>query len=456
MLRPFAPSVSPLSILGLALSLAAAGCGSSSISDGDQAFGERRFSDAVVHYEKAQKDKEGNAQDVAKKLADARSAAADEKRREGESHLAGSRWDQAIAAYERAVAYKPQDEGLQGQLEAARGRAAEAHYTKGASARDAGQWDDAVAAFRAATKAKPKEKLYAVELGKAFGAKGRALADAKDVPGAIAAYKDAIAADPDTHDHQDQRDMLESQMKKVAELVAEADRNVKEKNDYDAAVTQYEEVLRIWPTHPDATRKRDEALGWKNFFADFNAGVAALERRQFDEAIESFNKAAAFKRTDLLEENMNRAYRMKWVRAGDLASAERDWPKAIDCYGQGLRYAKEGTPDWKEVREKERKATREKYMFEGKRFEANRQWIEARKAYQRVMDEFPGVEDPELIERKLEVMKHLTPIRCEVCRGSGKETKYSVSADGRQVASGEKACGKCGGEGSVFQVKAGE
>lgn len=439
-----------LAVSGLVL----AGCGSALVADGDAALAAKRYEEAAAKYGEARAKGEGGAE-IDAKLAEASKLAAAERRGQAETAEQAKRFEEAIGHWERAAALAPGDASIGVALDAARGKAGEQAFTAADQAERAGKLDEAVSGYRKAVGHAPKQRLFASALSRARSAQGKALADGRDLPAAVAAYQDAVAIDAENGEARDQLALHEARLAKVHECVAAGDK-AKADNDQDAAVKAYDAALELWPGHPDAAKKRDEVIADKLFLDHFRLGKSHLESREYEKAIAAFNDAAKLKQTDLLAQHRNEAYREKWNAEGDLHAASNGWEKALEAWDQALRYA-EGVPAAKQaLAEKVKTGTCKKWMALGMRHEANREWIQACRAYEKLKAEFPDMlGDPELVKRIVSVREKLVEVQCNICRGKGREQKYKFTADGKQVPAGEGPCGKCDGTGHELRVKAG-
>jgi tetratricopeptide (TPR) repeat protein len=434
--------------------LVGAGCGSALVAEGDAAVAAKRYEDAVAKYAAARTAGEGGAE-VDGKLAEASKLAAGERRAQAEAAERRGAFDEAIGHWQRAAELQPGEASAGVALDAARGKAAEAASRVGEAARGAGKLDDAVAAYRRALGHRPKERLYAGACSRARAAQGKALADALDVPGAVAAYRDAVAIDADNAEARDQLALHEARLNKVHEHVAAGDKAAAE-NDQDAAVKAYDAALALWPGHPDAAKKREAVIQDKRFLDHYRTGVSHLESREYEKAIEAFNAAGKLRQTDLLSQKRNVAYREKWTAEGDLHAASKAWEQALEAWDQALRYAEGEAAATQALVDKVKKGTCEKWMALGMRHEVNREWIQACRAYEKLKAEFPDMlGDTELVKRLVSVREKLVEVQCNICRGKGREQKFKFTPDGKQVPAGEGPCSKCDGTGHELRVKAG-
>jgi tetratricopeptide (TPR) repeat protein len=162
--------------------------------------------------------------------------------------MAGDFWG-AIAAYEQALAIKPDDH--------------QAFYNKEIALADLGRYEQAIAAYEQALAIKPDDH-------QAFSNKGIALADLGRYEQAIAAYEQALAIKPDLHEAFSNKGIALADLGRYEQAIA----------SYEQAIASYEQALAIKPDDHQAFYNKEIAL-------------AALGR--YEQAIASYEQALAIK-----------------------------------------------------------------------------------------------------------------------------------------------------------------
>jgi len=223
--------------------------------------------------------------------------------------------DEAIAAYGEAIRLKPDDAeahlgfgyalNKQGKLDEAIGEYrsavrlkpdyASAHYNLGFALSDQGKSDEAIAAFREAIRLKPDHAFAHNGLGNALKDKGR-------LDEAIAAYREAIRIKPESEAPHHKLGIALRDQGKVAEAITEYRAAIRlnrdegglhvdheaglhvnlgailcdDKHDYDGAIVEFREAIRLKP---------DDAM------AHNNLGVALKGQGKIEQAIGEYREA---------------------------------------------------------------------------------------------------------------------------------------------------------------------
>ncbi len=207
------------------------------------------------------------------------------------------RYEEAIAAYERAIEIKPDKH--------------EAFYNKGNTLGNLGRYEEAIAAYERAIEIKPDSH-------EAFYNKGSALDDLGRYEEAIAAYERAIEIKPDKDEAWNGRGIALRRSGKVEEAIA-----------------SYDRALEINPNDPDIWDNRGYAL----FFAG-----------RYPEAMISYDRAL-----EINPQHANALYNKSCVLAVsgeiDLAIASLEIAISIE---PGNRELAETDPDFDVIRDDER------------------------------------------------------------------------------------------------------
>jgi tetratricopeptide (TPR) repeat protein len=184
------------------------------------------------------------------------------------------------------------------------------HYQAADEARTRGEYDTAIEQYTAAIEAGDLSKQ---QLAEAYHHRGGIYADKKDYDRAIGDYNEAIRLNPGYGDVYNDRGTI-----------------YRVKNDVDRAIEDFNEAIRLNPNDD---------------YAYSNRGVAYDYRREYDRAIEDFNEALRINPTLApVYNNRGGAYHQKkdYDRAiADFNEAIRLAPKLMQAYyGRGLSYAK--------------------------------------------------------------------------------------------------------------------
>jgi len=256
---------------------------------------------------------------------------------EGESLLEKEDFDNATAAFNKALFHKPEDAYAAGRIRdielrkkeiATREAAYSTAFSEGQAALDAGAFDQATASFTAALDIKPQDP--------------EALGKLDEVQQAKREFEE-----------------LEADKAMFRDLMTQAEQKEAE-NDLDLAIELYEQASAVFPNNPKPTEK---AAALKLMMAEklkkeeaFNAamqqGEFAFTQGDFEAAVEHYGQALtlfpnskpAEQKRDLanaeweklkLQRELDKKYQ-GFVDMGDQAMANKDWKVAIDNYNQAL------------------------------------------------------------------------------------------------------------------------
>jgi tetratricopeptide (TPR) repeat protein len=183
--------------------------------------------------------------------------------------------DEAIAAYQKAIAFKP-DHAL-------------THFNLGNALMAGKRWDEAIAAYREAIRLDPDHADAHYNLGNALKAKGK-------WDEVIAEYREAIRLKPD---HADAHYNLG-----IALCTG--------KRDYEGGIKVLQAALRLKPDHADA---------------HYNLGNALVTREKWDEALAAFREAVRLK-PDLVDAHCN---------LGNVLLRKGKWKEAVAAYQEAIR-----------------------------------------------------------------------------------------------------------------------
>jgi Flp pilus assembly protein TadD len=190
--------------------------------------------------------------------------------KKGLIHAMGKEYEQAIASYDRALEFKPDDH--------------EAWYNRGFALADLGRLEEAIASWDRALEFKPDDP-------EAWNNRGNALANLGRLAEAIASFDRALEIKPDDHDAWNYRGFA------LADL-----------GRFEQAIASYDRALEIKP---------DDPYAWNN------RGIALDNLRRFEQAIASYDRALEFK-PDLHQAWNNRGIALRNLRRFEQAIASYD------------------------------------------------------------------------------------------------------------------------------------
>jgi predicted O-linked N-acetylglucosamine transferase (SPINDLY family) len=227
------------------------------------------------------------------------------------------RYDEAGAAYDKALALKP---GL-----------AEAWLGRGSISIQRKRFDDALADFDKALALKPD--LTAASLGR-----GRAFAYTKRYDEALAAYEKTLALKPDLADAWLGRGNVFTELERYEEALAAYDRALTLKPRLENAWLGRGNVYAALKRYDEAFAAYDEALALKPDLANAWLGrgnvFTSLER--YDDALSAYDEALVLK-PDL--ENA-------WLGLGNLCSSLKRYDKALAAYDKALELKPDFEAAW--------------------------------------------------------------------------------------------------------------
>jgi len=186
------------------------------------------------------------------------------------------KWKEAIAAYDRALAIKPDKD--------------EAFNNKGIALRNLGRYEEAIAAYDQALAIKP-------DFHEAFYNKGFALGDLGRYEEEIAAYDQALAIKPDKDEAFNNKGFALRNLGRYEEAIAAYDQALAIKPDKDEAFNNKGNALDESGRYEEAIAAYDQALAIKpdKHDAFYNKGIALSNLGCYEEAIAAYDQALAIK-----------------------------------------------------------------------------------------------------------------------------------------------------------------
>jgi tetratricopeptide (TPR) repeat protein len=294
---------------------------------------------------------------------------------QGNIFAAGKEYEEAIAAYDRALQIKPDYHeawnnrgialGNLGRYEEAivsynralvfRPDYHEAWFYRGIALIDLGRYKEALASCDRALKFKPDyyevwcyQGIALDSLGRneeAIALYDRALKFKPDYPQtwynrgialrrlrryeeAIASYDKAIECKPDYHQARFSRSFLLGNLGKNEEAIASYDKTIESKPDYHQAWYNRGIALSNLGRYEEAIASYDKAVECKPDYhqAWYNRGIALSNLGRYEEAVYSYDKAIEY-RSD---------YRQAWYNRGIALSNLGRYEEARDSYDKGI------------------------------------------------------------------------------------------------------------------------
>jgi tetratricopeptide (TPR) repeat protein len=195
---------------------------------------------------------------------------------QGNLFAASTEWEAAIAAYDAALAIKPDKDS--------------ALYNKGLALRKLGRYEEAIAAYDAALAIKPDKDSALYNKGLALRKLGR-------YEEAIAAYDAALAIKPDRHEALSNKGFALNKLGRYEEAIAAYDAALAIKPDKDSALYNKGLALRKLGRYEEAIAAYDAALAIKpdRHEALSNKGFALNKLGRYEEAIAAYDAALAIK-----------------------------------------------------------------------------------------------------------------------------------------------------------------
>jgi tetratricopeptide (TPR) repeat protein len=218
------------------------------------------------------------------------------------------RYEDAIASYDKALKIKPNYH--------------KAWYNRGVTLDELKRYEEAIVSYDKATQFKPNYH-------KAWYSRGIALGELKRYEEAIASYDKALKFKPDFHEAWYNRGNVLGKLKRYEEAIASYDKALKFKPDFHEAWYNRGNVLGKLKRYEEAIASYDKALKFKpDFHEAWNGkGIALGELKRYEEAIASFEKAIQIK-PDFPE-----AWNNRGIPLGELKRYE----EAIASYDKALQ-----------------------------------------------------------------------------------------------------------------------
>jgi tetratricopeptide (TPR) repeat protein len=235
-----------------------------SIKLGNILFADRRYENAIAAYDKALAIKPDEP---------------DAWNNRGNALYQIGRTEEAIASYDKALAIKPDDH--------------EAWNNRGNALLQIGRTEEAIAAYDKALAIKPDDH-------EAWNNRGVALLQIGRTEEAIAAYDKALAIKPDDHQAWNNRGNALGQIGRTEEAIAAYDKALAIKPDKHEAWNNRGVALRQIGRNEEAIAAYDKALAIKPDLHEAwnNRGIALGQIGRTEEAIAAFDKALAIKPDD--------------------------------------------------------------------------------------------------------------------------------------------------------------
>jgi tetratricopeptide (TPR) repeat protein len=243
--------------------------------------------------------------------------------KKGLIHAMGKEYEQAIASYDRALEFKPDDH--------------EAWYNRGFALADLGRLEEAIASWDRALEFKPDDP-------EAWNNRGNALANLGRLAEAIASFDRALEIKPDDHDAWNYRGNALGNLGRFEQAIASYDRALEIKPDYHEAwynrgialanlgrlaeaIASWDRALEIKPDYPDAWYGRGFALGNLGRFEQAIASYDQAIKINSNYADAYYNKACCYglqNNVELAIENLQRAINLD-VEYQDMAKTDKDF-----------------------------------------------------------------------------------------------------------------------------------
>ncbi|TRU59710.1 MAG: tetratricopeptide repeat protein [Microcystis aeruginosa Ma_QC_C_20070823_S13] len=191
-------------------------------------------------------------------------------------HAMGKEYEQAIASWDRALEFKPDDH--------------EAWYNRGFALADLGRLEEAIASWDRALEFKPDDP-------EAWNNRGNALANLGRLAEAIASFDRALEIKPDDHDAWNYRGFALADLGRFEQAIASSDRALEIKPDKHEAWNNRGNALYNLGRLEEAIASWDRALEFKPDDPEAwnNRGNALANLGRFEQAIASYDRALEFK-----------------------------------------------------------------------------------------------------------------------------------------------------------------
>ena len=232
-------------------------------------------------------------------------------------HQMGKEYEQAIASFDKALEFKPDDH--------------QAWYNRGFALDDLGRFEEAIASYDKALEIKPDDHQAWYNRGFALGNLGR-------FEQAIASYDRALEIKPDKHEAWNSRGIALGNLGRWAEAIASYDKALEIKPDYHQAWYGRGFALGNLGRLEEAIASFDKALEFKpdDHQAWYNRGFALGNLGRFEQAIASYDRALEIK------PDYHEAWNNRGIALGNLGRFEEE----IASYDRALEIKPDDPDAW--------------------------------------------------------------------------------------------------------------
>ncbi|NMG09208.1 tetratricopeptide repeat protein [Brasilonema sp. UFV-L1] len=264
---------------------------------------------------------------------------------------AAKEYEAAIASYDQALKFKPDDDSAWNNRGIALGNLGHnqeavasfdqalkikpdydsAWNNRGVALSDLGRYEEAVASFDQALKIKPDDDS-------AWYNRGVALQNLGRYEEAVASFDQALKIKPDDDSAWYNRGVALSDLGRYEEAVASFDQALKIKPDYDSAWNNRGIALGNLGHNQEAVASFDQALKFKpdKDSAWYNRGIALSDLGRYEEAVASYDQALKFK------PDKDSAWYNRGIALGNLGRYE----EAVASYDQALKIKPDYDSAW--------------------------------------------------------------------------------------------------------------
>ncbi|MEP0771233.1 tetratricopeptide repeat-containing serine protease family protein [Trichocoleus sp. ST-U1] len=228
---------------------------------------------------------------------------------EGNDFYIKQSYDDALAAYDKAIALKP-DYSV-------------AWYNRGIALRNLKRYEDAIASYDKAIALKPDD-------ADAWTSRGIALSNLKRYEDALASYDKAIAFKPDDSAAWYNRGYALDDLQRYEDAIASYDKAIALKPDDSATWYNRGIALKKLQRYEDAIASYDKAIALKPDDADAwtSRGIALRKLQRYEDAIASYDKAIALNPDDA----------DAWINQGYALELLRRYDKALESYNTAIKF----------------------------------------------------------------------------------------------------------------------
>ncbi len=353
----------------------------SAISDGDKLFGQERFDEAAIAYQRAL-DIKTTDNYAANKLAESKQKATEKEIEiqyndliaKGDNAYNGNNLEQARELYNQAVAVKPQDSKYAADQikkiedEIARQNALaekERQYnqaiTQGNQAFENKQYQEALAAFNQALGVMPNDQVaqnrinetnQMIALIETENSYNQAISRADQLFGegkleeAKQAYNSALAFMPNEKYPKDRVAEIDRQIQfdRQFENLQQQASSAFNSKDYRQALSFYQELLNMKPDDEQAQNRINEInqiLSQQELDNRYTTAIAAADqafnKKQYEQAKNSYNNALSIKPDEVYPKTQIQLIENEQERLAAQAETERQYNEAMDTADKALR-----------------------------------------------------------------------------------------------------------------------